>query len=65
MKGDKLNDKDNVLIVINHRCRLDWMFYWIAVLRTGRLYNEKIIMKNELKHIPGPGLILNFIIMIK
>jgi len=56
MKGDKLDQGDNVLIIVNHRCRLDWMLYWMAVIRTGRLHNEKIIMKNELKHVPGPGI---------
>eukprot|EP00111_Clytia_hemisphaerica_P008649 TCONS_00025286-protein len=62
MKGDKLDERDNVLIILNHRCRVDWMFYWMAVLRTGRLHNEKIIMKNELKHIPGPGWCMQYLL---
>lgn len=53
--GDKISDNDSPLIIMNHRCRLDWMFYWMALLRYGRLANEKIIMKQELKFIPGPG----------
>lgn len=62
MEGDRLNEKDNVLIIINHRCRLDWMFYWMAILRSGRLHNEKIIMKNELKHAPGPGWCMQYLL---
>lgn len=31
------------------------MFYWSVVARYGELHHEKIIMKDELKHIPGPG----------
>ena len=28
---------------------------WSVVVRYGELHLEKIIMKHELKHIPGPG----------
>ena len=55
IKGDKLKEGDCPMIIINHRCRLDWMFYWMAAQRVGRLQNEKIIMKRELKFVPGPG----------
>lgn len=56
VKGDKVDaEKDCPLIIVNHRCRLDWMFYWMVALRTGRLHHEKIIMKRELKFVPGPG----------
>ena len=53
--GDKLVKSENSIIILNHRCRLDWMFYWSVVVRYGELHLEKIIMKHELKHIPGPG----------
>lgn len=53
--GDKLVKSENSIIILNHRCRLDWMFYWSVVARYGELHHEKIIMKHELKHIPGPG----------
>ena len=56
VKGDVVDEvKDRPLIIVNHRCRLDWMFYWMVAQRNGRLYNEKIIMKHELKLVPGPG----------
>ena len=53
--GDKPPKSENSVIIMNHRCRLDWMFFWSFVARYGELKHEKIIMKRELKHIPGPG----------
>lgn len=53
--GDKPPKNENSIIIMNHRCRLDWMFYWNVAARYGGLQQEKIIMKHELKHIPGPG----------
>ena len=53
--GDKVDVSDCPLIIMNHRCRLDYMFYWMVLLRNGRLANEKIIMKNELKYMPALG----------
>ena len=53
--GDKPPKRENAIIIMNHRCRLDWMFYWSVVARHGELKHEKIIMKHELKHVPGPG----------
>ncbi|XP_041353611.1 lysocardiolipin acyltransferase 1-like [Gigantopelta aegis] len=43
------------LIVMNHRTRLDWMFYWSYQIRCGSVHNMKISMKENLKYIPGPG----------
>ena len=53
--GDKLPKNETAVIIMNHRCRLDWMFYWSVMARYGELKHEKIIMKSELKNIPGPG----------
>ena len=46
---------ESALIIMNHRCRLDWMFYFMVLLRTGRLDHEKIILRDDLKLVPGPG----------
>jgi lysocardiolipin and lysophospholipid acyltransferase len=46
---------EKAIIIMNHRTRLDWMYYWSVILRQGKLQKEKIILKNELKHIPGAG----------
>jgi len=53
--GEKVDSNDCPLIIMNHRCRLDYMFYWMVLLRNGRLANEKIIMKHELKYFPALG----------
>ncbi|XP_065662184.1 lysocardiolipin acyltransferase 1 isoform X2 [Hydra vulgaris] len=53
--GDQVDSSKSALIVMNHRCRLDWMFYWMVHLRTGRLGNEKIIMRGDLKNMVGFG----------
>ncbi|XP_028396220.1 lysocardiolipin acyltransferase 1-like [Dendronephthya gigantea] len=46
---------EKVVIIMNHRTRLDWLYYWSVIFRQQRLEHEKIILKNELKHIPGAG----------
>ncbi|KAL9952463.1 hypothetical protein ACROYT_G039725 [Oculina patagonica] len=55
--GDKPSAGENAVIIMNHRCRLDWMFFWTVMARSGELAlkDEKIMMKNELKYLPGPG----------
>ena len=53
--GDKVPKGENAVIIMNHRCRLDWLFFWSVVARYGELKHEKIIMKHELKHVPGAG----------
>lgn len=57
LTGEKPARYENSIIIMNHRCRLDWMFFWCVMARSGKLAlrNEKIMMKRELKYIPGPG----------
>lgn len=40
------------------------MFFWMAQLRIGRLANTKIILKEELKYVPGPGWAMQFMSFI-
>ena len=49
---------ESALIIMNHRCRLDWMFYLMVMVRNGRLDRKKIILKDDLRLLPGPGKIL-------
>ncbi|CAF1558421.1 unnamed protein product [Adineta steineri] len=54
--GDDLTkDKKRSLIILNHRTRLDWMFIWMLHSRFKILEQLKIVLKAELKRIPGPG----------
>ena len=56
IQGDKISPEESALIIMNHRCRLDWMFYWMVLLRNGKLNHEKIILRDDLKLVPGPGM---------
>ncbi|XP_063933884.1 lysocardiolipin acyltransferase 1-like isoform X1 [Zophobas morio] len=53
--GDYVPSMEKALIMSNHRNRLDWLFMWPWFARYGRLTNEKIVLKEPVKWIPGPG----------
>jgi lysocardiolipin and lysophospholipid acyltransferase len=54
--GDDLTkDKKRSLIILNHRTRLDWMFIWMLQNRFEILEQLKIVLKAQLKRIPGLG----------
>ncbi|XP_041468835.1 lysocardiolipin acyltransferase 1-like isoform X2 [Lytechinus variegatus] len=55
VSGDRLSKSERSVIMMNHRTRLDWMFFWIPLFSLSSVRSEKIILKNELKHLPGPG----------
>jgi len=40
---------------MNHRTRLDWLFYFCVLYRTKALGYIKIILKQGLEKIPGAG----------
>lgn len=54
--GDELdvNALESGILLLNHRCRLDWMFAW-SIIPYNRLGKLKICLKKPLKHIPGFG----------
>ena len=54
--GDDLTkDKKRSLILLNHRTRLDWMFIWMLHSRFQILGQLKIVLKSDLKRVPGAG----------
>ncbi|XP_052782534.1 lysocardiolipin acyltransferase 1-like [Mya arenaria] len=57
IQGDvtAMNKNRCSLIVMNHRTRLDWLFYFAVQARYASLRRLKICLKNELRHIPGVG----------
>ena len=55
ISGDKVRPGERNLIIMNHRTRLDWMYFWSVLVRQSGILTEKIVLKNELKHIPGAG----------
>lgn len=57
IQGDvtKIKKYCTSLIVMNHRTRLDWLFYFAVQARYSSLRRFKISLKDELKHAPGAG----------
>ncbi|XP_013391730.1 LOW QUALITY PROTEIN: lysocardiolipin acyltransferase 1-like [Lingula anatina] len=54
--GDRFIPGERCIIVMNHRTRLDWMFFWSCLFRyEGGTRHEKISLKKALKHVPGTG----------
>ncbi|VDD89909.1 unnamed protein product [Enterobius vermicularis] len=55
--GQRLENNEPALIIMNHRTRLDWLFFWNALLRIDPwlLTSQKISLKKLLKYIPGAG----------
>ena len=43
------------IVIMNHRTRQDWMFYFCILYRMSLLKNIKIILKKGLETIPGAG----------
>ncbi|XP_050406744.1 lysocardiolipin acyltransferase 1 [Patella vulgata] len=54
--GEKLLDThQNLLLIMNHRTRLDWLFLMSYQIRHASLQQYVISLKALLKKIPGPG----------
>ncbi|KAI6186768.1 Acl-9 [Aphelenchoides besseyi] len=55
--GTAIDRTKPALIIMNHRTRLDWLFFWNALFRIDPmlLTSEKISLKGILKHVPGAG----------
>ena len=57
VRGDahKIRKQATMLIVMNHRTRVDWLFYFAVQARYGSLRRFKISLKDMLRHAPGAG----------
>ncbi|CAJ0578551.1 unnamed protein product, partial [Mesorhabditis spiculigera] len=55
--GDFIEHAEPAVIIMNHRTRLDWLFFWTALYQQDPwlLTSEKISMKSILKYVPGAG----------
>jgi len=61
ISGDLMRADEPSIIIMNHRTRLDWMYFWCVLARQpSGIMNEKIILKSTLKHYPGPGTFVCF-----
>ncbi|CAI4231559.1 unnamed protein product [Auanema sp. JU1783] len=55
--GDMIEHHEPGLIIMNHRTRLDWLYFWRALYRMNPwlCVSEKIALKGILKYVPGAG----------
>ena len=60
--GDMMRANENSVIVMNHRTRLDWMYFWPVLMRQSGVFREKILLKSSLKQIPGAGEIRQYFV---
>ena len=59
LTGDNVPHPENALIIINHPTRTDWNFLWAGLHHLAPSHNAKIILKEEVKKIPGLGWIMS------
>lgn len=57
VKGTAIDHRKPALIIMNHRTRLDWLFFWNALFRIDPmlLTTNKISLKGILRFLPGAG----------
>ena len=53
--GDAVIPGESAMFIMNHRTRLDWMFLWSPLMAFQTLDQLKVILKNDLKLVPGVG----------
>lgn len=58
--GDTIDYDRPAVIIMNHRTRLDWMYFWAALFKINPwlLISSKIALKAELRHIPAAGFLI-------
>eukprot|EP00057_Strongylocentrotus_purpuratus_P004138 XP_003728105.1 PREDICTED: lysocardiolipin acyltransferase 1-like [Strongylocentrotus purpuratus] len=53
--GDKLVPNERSLLILNHRTRIDWLFFIACMMRQTNSSDLKIILKSQLKNAPCIG----------
>ncbi|KAJ8916630.1 hypothetical protein NQ315_000275 [Exocentrus adspersus] len=61
--GDAIRTGETSILVMNHRTRTDWNFFWPtlyhSVMGEGRLrHPTKFVLKDVIRHLPGPGWVM-------
>ncbi len=54
-------DRGAVLVIVNHFSRLDWILLWMLELRHGWGSSKVAVLKDDLRHMPGPGWAMQFL----
>lgn len=59
VSGDHISPDESAVLVMNHRTRVDWNFLWAAMYQACMpkvgCHKLKFILKDPIRHIPGPG----------
>lgn len=59
VSGDHISPNESAVLVMNHRTRVDWNFLWAAMyqacLPSVATHRLKFVLKDPIRHIPGPG----------
>ncbi|XP_078488675.1 lysocardiolipin acyltransferase 1 isoform X2 [Ciona intestinalis] len=55
VSGDCYETEGNTTIIMNHRTRLDWIYLFGCLFRGKILHKQKIVLKSQIKWIPGIG----------
>ncbi|XP_043495445.1 lysocardiolipin acyltransferase 1-like [Polistes fuscatus] len=62
VSGDHISPNESAVLVMNHRTRVDWNFLWAAMYQACMpdiaCHRLKFILKDPIRHIPGPGWIM-------
>ncbi|VDK50884.1 unnamed protein product [Anisakis simplex] len=55
--GDSIDMHKPAIVIMNHRTRIDWMYFWVALYKINPwlISTSKIALKEELRKIPGAG----------
>ncbi|KJH52368.1 Acyltransferase [Dictyocaulus viviparus] len=62
VRGDRIDHSKPAIIIMNHRTRLDWLYFWNALytMDPWLCTSEKITLKGILKYLPGAGVFCPF-----
>lgn len=57
VSGELIDPEEPAIVIMNHRTRLDWMYYWSALYQQNPwlITTSKISLKAQLKSLPGAG----------
>lgn len=58
LTGDNLEGKKHSLLIVNHPTRTDWNFLWAGLLHAAPNHNAKIVLKDQLRSVPGIGWVM-------
>jgi len=67
VEGDYLNGDESSLIILNHRTRVDWNFFWAASFHGffPQNPNTKIVLKKEIRKYPWIGRLIEKKLFLK